>query len=101
MGLTYIPFAQRVWALPFLTALAPSERYYAERGRAPKKITDWARQMVCQVRRWLPTPDWVVVADSACAALDFLQACARLVRTPTGIYRLRLDVALYESAPSP
>src|SRR5437016_6161565 len=52
MWLAYIPFAQRVWALPFLTALAPSERYYLERGRAPKKITDWARQMVFQVRRW-------------------------------------------------
>ena len=42
MWLAYIPFAQRVWALPFLTVLAPSERYYAEQGRAPKKITDWA-----------------------------------------------------------
>src|SRR5258708_15279332 len=31
MWLAYIPFAQRVWALPFLTALAPSERYYAEK----------------------------------------------------------------------
>src|SRR3972149_12237390 len=49
MWLAYIPFAQRVWALPFLTALAPSERYYQERGRAPKKITSWARQMVFQV----------------------------------------------------
>jgi hypothetical protein len=43
-----------VWALPFLTALAPSERYYAARGRKLKKITDWARQLVFQLRRWLP-----------------------------------------------
>jgi hypothetical protein len=71
MWLTYIPFAHRVWALPFLTALAPSERYYAERGRAPKKITDWARQMVFQVRRWLPKRDLVIVADSAYAAWIF------------------------------
>ena len=27
MWLTRIPFAGRIWALPFLTALAPSERY--------------------------------------------------------------------------
>ena len=27
MWLTRIPWAQRIWALPFLTALAPSERY--------------------------------------------------------------------------
>jgi hypothetical protein len=99
MGLANIPFAQRVWALPFLTALAPSERYYAERGRAPKKLTDWARQRVFQVRRWLPQRDLVVVADSAYAALDFLHACASLVRPVTIITRLRLDAALYEPAP--
>src|ERR1041384_890276 len=28
MWLTPIPWAQRIWALPFLTLLAPSERYY-------------------------------------------------------------------------
>jgi hypothetical protein len=99
MGLTPIPFAQRIWALPFLTALAPSERYYAERRRAPKKITDWARQMVLQVRRWLPTRELVVVADSAYAALDFLAACARLKQPVKVITRLRLDAALYEPPP--
>jgi hypothetical protein len=31
MLLAPIPWAQRVWALPFLTVLAPSERYYQER----------------------------------------------------------------------
>jgi len=99
MWLTDIPFAQRVWALPFLTTLAPSERYYQERGRTPKKITDWARQMVFQVRRWLPQRALVVVADSAYAALDFLHACASLAQPVTIITRLRLDAALYEPAP--
>lgn len=99
MWLTPIPFAQRVWALPFLTALAPSERYYAARGRAAKKMTDWARQMIRQVRRWLPRRDLVVVADSAYAALDFLHACAALKHPVTVITRLRLDAALYEPAP--
>lgn len=28
MWLTAIPWAQRVWALPFMTVLAPSKRYY-------------------------------------------------------------------------
>src|SRR5258707_5619392 len=99
MWLTTIPFAQRVWALPFLTALAPSERYYQERGRKAKTITDWGRQLVFQVRRWLPTQTLVVVADSAYAALDFLHACAALKRPVTVITRLRLDAALYEPAP--
>ncbi|MDP6549175.1 MAG: transposase, partial [Dehalococcoidia bacterium] len=43
MWLTPIPWACRTWALPFLTALAPSERYYQKMGRTPKKLTDWAR----------------------------------------------------------
>ena len=45
MLLAPIPWAGRVWALPFLTVLAPSERYCRERGRRHKKLTDWARQM--------------------------------------------------------
>src|SRR5205809_4972463 len=44
MLLTPIPWAKRVWALPFLTVLAPSERYHAERGVRHKKLSDWARQ---------------------------------------------------------
>ncbi len=48
-----IPWAQRVWALPFLTVLAPSERYHQTPGRRHKALTDWARQMLVQVRRWL------------------------------------------------
>ena len=45
MLLVPAPWAGRVWALPFLTALAPSERYCREHGRRHKKLTDWARQL--------------------------------------------------------
>ncbi len=79
--------------------LAASERYYRQRGRAPKKITDWARQAIFQVRRWLPTQALIVVADSGYAALDFLHACQSLAKPVTVITRLRLDAALYEPAP--
>jgi len=99
MWLTPIGFAQRVWALPFLTVLAPSERYYQERGRRPKTILDWARQMVCQLRRWLPERDLVIVADSSYAALEFLDACAHRQPAVPVITRLRLDAALYEPPP--
>ena len=99
MWLTTIPWAQRVWALPFLTALAPSERYYQARGRQPKKITDWARQLVYQVRRWLPDRVLIFVADTGYAALDFLHACQTLSKPVTVITRLRLDAALYAPAP--
>lgn len=99
MWLTPITWAQRIWALPFLTVLAPSERYYAGRGRKLKKITDWARQVVFQLRRWLPDHALIVVGDTTYAALDFLNACQTLSQPVTVITRLRLDAALYEPPP--
>jgi len=64
MLLATIPWAARTWALPFLTALAPSERYCHEHGKRHKKLTDWARQMVLQARRWLPERELILVADT-------------------------------------
>lgn len=65
MILVPIPWAGRVWALPFLSVLAPSERYAAERGKKRhKKLTDWARQSLFLVRRWWPEREIVAVADS-------------------------------------
>jgi len=40
MLLAPIPWAGRVWALPFLTVLAPSERYYEKKVCKHKKLTD-------------------------------------------------------------
>ena len=99
MWLTNIPWAHRTWALPVLTALAPSERYYQQMGRTHKKLTDWARQMIVQLRRWLPNRPLVMVADSSYAALDLLAFCQSMTRPVTFITRLRLDAALYEPAP--
>jgi hypothetical protein len=97
MLLAPIPWAARTWALPFLTALAPSERSCREQGRQPKKLTDWARQMVLQVRRWLPERELVLVAGMGFAALDLRAALSR--HGVICITRLRLDAALYEPAP--
>src|SRR5918998_2066059 len=72
MLLVEIPWASRVWALPFLSVLAPSERYAARRGKRHKKITEWAWQMLLVVRRWYPKREIVVVADSAYASLKLL-----------------------------
>jgi hypothetical protein len=98
MLLAPIPWAKRVWALPFLTVLAPSERYSEQRGRRHKRLTDHARQMLAQVRRWLPERQIVVAADSSYAVLDLLAACAALVQPVTIVTRLRLDAALYDRA---
>jgi hypothetical protein len=99
MLLVPIPWAARTWALPVLTALAPSERYTTEHGRRHKPITEWARQLLCVVRRWWPDRALIAVADSSYAALDFLAACAAWRNPITVITRLRLDAALYEPAP--
>src|SRR5215216_2335387 len=40
MLLAPVPWAGCVWGLPFLTVLAPSERFAAEQGKRHKKLTD-------------------------------------------------------------
>jgi hypothetical protein len=96
MLLTPIPWAERVWALPFLTVLAPSERYYAGKERKHKKLTEWAYQMVMQTRRWLPKRLLVIVADSSFAVIDLLWQLRQLKNPICMITRFRLDAALYE-----
>ena len=98
MLLTPIPWAQRVWALPVLTVLAPSERYYEKKVRAHKKVTDWARQMLLQLRRWLPERTLVVVADSNYAVIELLSCVSELKNPICMIARFRLDAALFEPA---
>lgn len=77
---TRMPWAQPVWALPVVTTIAPSERYYHARGRKPKSLTERAKQMIMQLRRWLPNRQLVIVGDSSYAALDLLAACQALTR---------------------
>ena len=93
------PWARRYWALPVLTVLAPSARYYQRQGRRHKKLTDWARQMILQLRHWLPHRSLVLVGDNSYAVLDLLHCCQSLAQPVTLIARLRLDAALYAPAP--
>jgi hypothetical protein len=97
--LAEVPWASRVWALPFLSALAYSERYAKEQGKRHKKLTEWAWQLLLMVRRWYPQREIVAVADGAYASLKLLDRCRRLRNPITFITRLRLDAALYEPAP--
>jgi hypothetical protein len=99
MLLVPIPWAGWVWALPFLTVLAPSERYHQERRQYHKKLTDWARQMLRQVRRWVSHRELIVVADSSFAVLTLLDDLRHLAQPISMITRLRLDAALYDPAP--
>jgi hypothetical protein len=52
--LVAVPWSSRIWALPFLTVLAPSEKANQKAGKRHKTSVDWVRQMIKQVRRWWP-----------------------------------------------
>ena len=82
--------------MPFLSALAPSERFARDQGQGHKKLTDRARQLLMLIARWLPERRLIAVADSSYAAIELLAAvCRRL----TMITRLRLDARLFDPPP--
>jgi hypothetical protein len=95
-----VRWAKRIWALPFLSALCPSERYapYAQKGRRHKSLVERARGLIGAARRWSPGRALIVVADGGYAAIELLAWCQRLTKPVTMITRLRLDAALYAPA---
>jgi len=96
MLLVPVPWAARVWALPFLTVLAPSERVAQRQRRRYKPLTTWARQLVRQVHRWQPDRALVVVGDRTYAALELLDAVRPVT---TLVTRLRLNARLFAPPP--
>jgi DDE superfamily endonuclease len=96
MAMMPLPWAKRRWALPFLTVLAPSQRYNESKGRRHKKLVDWARQGILQVKRWLPNRLIIIVADSTFSAIELIAAVRRHV---CFVSRLRLDANLFEPPP--
>jgi hypothetical protein len=98
MLLTPVPWAKRIWALPFRTLLVPSERYCNERGLRYKRLSHWGWQALMQVRRWIPERQIVAVADQNYSAIELLDHTRRAkIHVVT---RLRMDAALYDPAPS-
>jgi hypothetical protein len=91
MLLVPVPWATRVWALPFLTGRCwpPKSRHQHRH----KTSVDWVRQMLKQTRRWLPGRLLVLVVDGGFAAVDLARACVG--SRVTMVSRLRLDAALY------
>ena len=45
-----------------------------QRQRRHKKLTDWGRQLLLQVARWLPDRQIIGVGDSSYAAISLLNA---------------------------
>jgi len=102
MMLVSVPWSTRVWALPFLTVLAPSKRTNQVNGKRHKTSIDWTMQMITAVRRWIPDRVIVLVTDGGLVAVKLGLRCARFVNSVTYISRLRLDARLFdEPGPRP
>jgi hypothetical protein len=98
MLLAEVSWAERFWALPFLSVLAPSQRYHDTLGRRHKSTVDWGRQMVLQLCAWLPERRRIVLMDIAYAGQQLLDD---LREHATVITQIRLDSGLYAPPPPP
>jgi DDE superfamily endonuclease len=93
-----VPWSQRVWARPFVTALGwpqktPGRRRHQTSG-------EWVRQRLQQARRWLPGRAIVLGVEGGFAAVALALACVK--HHVTMVSRLRWDAALDHSpAPQP
>jgi hypothetical protein len=96
MLLVHIPWAGRIWGLPFLTTLAPSERFARQVGRRHKPLADWGRQLLLLASRWLPGRRVIAVADTTYAVIELLAALRHRL---TMVTRLRLDARLFDPPP--
>ena len=85
-----VPWARRVWAWPLLTALCRPARQ--SQSRRQKTSLAWVRQMMPQVRRWLPDRHRVLVVDGGFAAVSLALACVK--SRVAMVSRLRWDAAL-------
>lgn len=96
MLLTPVSWAKRVWALPFLTVLAPSERYHLKKGKEHKALSDWARQICLLLYRWFPGFQLIILADGSYAVMELLASTRCYVNW---IVRFRLDARLHGFPP--
>jgi hypothetical protein len=91
MLLVPVPWARRVWAMPFLTTLCRPAKKKDQRRH--KTSVDWVQHMIKQVRRWLPGRRVMLVVDGGFAAVSLALACVK--HQVVMVSRLRGDAALY------
>jgi hypothetical protein len=89
-----LPWSKRTFALPFLTVLAPSKKANLARGKKHKTSVDWARQMCCQLRKWLPQMAIRLVVDGGLLSGELAWTALKL--NISFISRLRLDARIFD-----
>ena len=94
MVLKKLPWHSRLFALPFMTILAPSKKANEKSGKRHKTTIDWTIQLLKQLRRWLPKRRIILSTDGgfANASLGWvsIRQKAHLVS------RLRQDARLFD-----
>ncbi len=96
MLLTSLPWLPGIKALPFLTLLAPSERWAQGQGRRHKTLPERARQVMLMILRWLSNRSVIFVGDSSFGTHELAHAVSGKA---TLISRLRLDASLFAPPP--
>ncbi len=94
-----IPWAGRLWALPFLSQLAPSEKTDQKQKRRRKTIAHRARQVASLMRRWLPGPELTLLGDTASSVIDLGRSWQR--RRVRLIAPLWWKACLHQPPPEP
>ena len=100
-NLTNLPWLETgvYWALPILTVLCPSERFYTKQGKSVKKLTTWAKQIIIWLGRHCKELQRSIylVGDGSFATLELFmtsQHCSIGL-----IARMKLNARLYHLPP--
>ena len=99
MVLVKVGWSQRVWALPFLSVLAPHPKTNQAQGKRHKTSIDWVGQMINQVRRWLPQRPLILITDGALVAVRLGLRCKHYAAPVTFVSRLHLNIRLFDPPP--
>jgi len=94
MLIIQLPWSDRYWSLPFLTALNPSESANKEAKKRHKTSIDWSIQMMKQVRRWVTDRCIILIGDGGFSCIHLAHECIKA--RVTLISRLRPDSRLFE-----
>lgn len=73
-----VPWTTHSLALPVMSVLAPSPKVSRQLKRRHKTVAHWARQMITQVRRWLPGVPITLLGDGAYSVVELGLRCQKL-----------------------
>jgi len=96
-----VPWSRRLWALPFFTVQAPSQKTCEKLGKPHKTVIDRVCIMLRLVQRWVPQRTMVLIGDGAYAVVELIRFCRSLSNSVTLVVRFRWNAALYDQPGPP